>query len=326
MLIRDDGDRLARLIDFTARAMSLDPALIEKDYWAVETLRAARDGIEVAVNDVAVHLIPVFKGGTSLSKAFGLVQRFSEDVDLLVPLPVQSPTDYSNNQRAEILKAITTEIGSRLRIEGERRGGRRGVDHHWKYPYPAQFGDDATRTTLPQVVVELTVMGGSQPSSVRTITSYAADRAGELDGLAAYGDLEPVDVVTLAPERTLVEKLAMLHNAATQALDGDPRRLQLAGRHYYDIAMLLRSPDVLAALNADWVATTAADTDAWSEHGKYPFTPRPADGFAESPAFTDQSMTALVRPSYAIAADWVWGDRPTLDECVALIRDNRGRL
>lgn len=117
-------------------------------------------------------------------------------------------------------------------------------------------------------------MGGQNPRIERQVTALVADHAAAVVG-PTYEDLTTVVIETLAPERTLVEKLAMVHDAAHQAIAGEPGRLQGAGRHYYDIAMLLRSEAVVSRLSADWVAETAADADRWSAMGNYPFTPGP---------------------------------------------------
>lgn len=318
-LIRDDRDQFGRLVTATAERMNLDPALIEKDYWAVESLRAVRNGLEVSIDGGEVRVQPIFKGGTSLSKAHGLIERFSEDVDLLVPIPADDPLSYSQAQRTELLRATTEAVSEVLGIEGERKGGRRGVDRHWLYPYEPVAGRPELVGVQPSIRVEVTVMGGASPRTTQRVTAFVADHAEALEDFPAYDDLAPVEIETLAPERTLVEKLAMIHDAAEQAVVGNTNRLQGAGRHYYDIAMLLRSDSVASALSPDWVAETAADADRWSSMGKYPFTSRPDAGFAASPAFRDASLAGIVSTSYQTALTWVWGDKPTLEDCIEVV-------
>lgn len=319
-LIRDNPDQFSRLIDASAERRQLDPGLVEKDYWAVEALRTARIAFDVPIGSEAVHVQPVFKGGTSLSKAFGLIERFSEDIDLLVPLPLDDPTAYSQNQRAAIMRAVTDAVGAALGIEGERKAGRRGVDYHWLYPYPAITAAAVANAVEPHIVVEVTVMGGQNPQTAREVTSMVGEHASTIIGFPVYDDLSPVpDVPTLGAERTLIEKLAMVHNSASQALEGNERRLQGAGRHFYDIAKLLQSPQVRSHLSAGWTAQIAADADSWSAKGNFPHTPRPEDGFAASPAFTDATLAQVVEASYQAAMTWVWGERPSLDECVTTV-------
>lgn len=320
-LVRDERPRFAGLLNATAEALGLDAALIEKDYWAVEALRAVHTGFEAAINEAEVRIRPIFKGGTSLSKAYGLIQRFSEDIDLLVPVPFDEPEGYSQNQRALVLKSCTAAVSDALGIDGERDGGRKGVDLHWRYPYEPAVGNADFVGVETIVRVELTVMGGSNPHANRAVTSMAAEHARTITGFPTYEDLEPVDVDTLAAERTLVEKLAMLHDAAHQALDGKPARFAGAGRHFYDVAQLLDSSDVRSALSPAWVAEIAADADRWSDMGRFPFTPRPEEGFAASPAFRDHDLLEVVRQSFDLAMKWVWDSRKrSLEDCIATVQ------
>ena len=77
----DDRDAVAVLAEQVAERTGIPASHIEKDFWVTEVLRGA------AAMATASNLEIVFKGGTSLSKAFGLIERFSEDVDLLGVIP-----------------------------------------------------------------------------------------------------------------------------------------------------------------------------------------------------------------------------------------------
>ncbi len=87
-LLRSDPDSLDALVATTADALGIDAACVEKDFWVIEVLRAATREVTVLAKDVREHPVQtIFKGGTSLSRAYGLIERFSEDVDLLVACP-----------------------------------------------------------------------------------------------------------------------------------------------------------------------------------------------------------------------------------------------
>lgn len=319
-LVREDRARFTALVRATSEATGLLDVLVEKDYWAVEALRAVREGFDVTVGSETVRICPIFKGGTSLSKAYALVHRFSEDVDLLIPVLI-GEGGYSQKQRTDVMRACTEAVSDALGIEGERGKARKGVDRHWLYPYaPVSTADVELAGVNPAIRVEVTVMGGAHPHSPQTINSLVATHASEIEGFPIYQDLAPVVVDTLAAERTLVEKLAMLHDAAHQAINGNTGRLASAGRHYYDVAQLLGDEAVQKALSPEWVAEIAADADRWSSEGNYPFTPRPDRGFAASPAFTDPQLLDVVRSSFDQAMQWVWTtNKPTLEECVATV-------
>jgi predicted nucleotidyltransferase component of viral defense system len=74
--LRQRPDDLLALTAATADALAIPAEFVEKDFWVVELLRSL-----FQPSDVSADVTIVFKGGTSLSKGFGLTQRFSEDVD-----------------------------------------------------------------------------------------------------------------------------------------------------------------------------------------------------------------------------------------------------
>lgn len=117
-LLRDARDDLIVLIRAASAANEMPPEFIEKDYWVTEVLRA------VAMT-TAAHV--VFKGGTSLSKSYGLIRRFSEDVDVLV-VP---QADISQEQRNALLKSICKKTQGHLQLDDgsclvEERGAEEG--------------------------------------------------------------------------------------------------------------------------------------------------------------------------------------------------------
>jgi hypothetical protein len=80
------------LIEQVADAARVRASFVEKDFWAIEVLRAAQTTRAIPLKDDAGvgEVTMLFKGGTSLSRAFGLVQRFSEDVDFLAVFPANT--------------------------------------------------------------------------------------------------------------------------------------------------------------------------------------------------------------------------------------------
>lgn len=92
-LLRDEPDSLDALVAATGDSLRIDPAFVEKDFWVIEVLRAATSPVQVTARDGNSYDVEtVFKGGTSLSRAYGLIERFSEDVDLLVSFPDVDPS------------------------------------------------------------------------------------------------------------------------------------------------------------------------------------------------------------------------------------------
>jgi hypothetical protein len=83
--LREDPDAIATAAARIEEATDLPAAHVEKDFWVTEVLRG------VAQQTAETGVSAIFKGGTSLSKAHGLIKRFSEDVDIIVVVPGKSP-------------------------------------------------------------------------------------------------------------------------------------------------------------------------------------------------------------------------------------------
>ncbi len=133
--------------------------------------------------------------------------------------------------------------------------------------------------------------------------------------------------MTLRPERTLVEKLALLHDRASR-LAAEPAALAGLGRHVYDVYCLLRDDGVRQAISVPGVvAALAADAEAQSRRHGFRSTPRPEAGFAASPAWADAGdLRRTMSAVYAATRELVWGSFPTLEECVAEVEAMGARL
>lgn len=115
MTLHEDKTLFRDAIEAAAQHFKMRPVFIEKDYWVTYVLRNL--GFSQYANTV------IFKGGTSLSKAYQCIDRFSEDIDLAI----LSPGNYTGNQLKNLLKEVTETISQGLQtIEGhpaEKRWG-----------------------------------------------------------------------------------------------------------------------------------------------------------------------------------------------------------
>jgi hypothetical protein len=157
------------------------------------------------------------------------------------------------------------------------------------------------------------------------VAEYAEDVLGEV--ATTWEEFAPVTIEVLAPERTLLEKCALLHNLGVRFGRQDPAAVDhmgRAGRHYYDLARLLTDDDVraaLAALGPEGVARIAKDIDDHSAHAGWQSVPRPAGGYGDSPAFDPSAACQqAARGSFRIAMGMVYADTPTFEECLDIIR------
>jgi hypothetical protein len=146
----------------------------EKDYWVVRTLQAIADATALSGQFV-------FKGGTSLSKAWRLIDRLSEDIDLLLTGPDLGPMPTRSADRARWFKAVRTAVEEatplRLPLDGLNEEDKRAYylrsDTHGYMRYPL----DGRRLTPGDrseewLLVEAGFRGGSHPSTVATFGSY----------------------------------------------------------------------------------------------------------------------------------------------------------
>lgn len=244
----------ADLFNEAAARRGLVSAIIEKDFWACWTLKRifALPGDNPTV---------VFKGGTSLSKAYGVIRRFSEDIDLsfdrhnLGYTGQEDPQTAPSRKKAEellerldtsVLKHIDGVFVPRLEeaiaaaLPGQRvwRLEKDPADPKTiilRYPSSLTAGTyGAIQYVNPVVRLELGARGDPWPTERRPIRSYAAEE------FPAVFREPTADVTVLAAERTFWEKATLLHaeyHRPVEKLTGD--RLS---RHYYDLALLADTP------------------------------------------------------------------------------------
>ncbi len=315
--LRESPDEFLGLVAATAEATGMPQPFVEKDYWVTELLRSMAKPIEYA--------IPIFKGGTSLSKVYRLVERFSEDVDILVQFTPPSGETFGEARRDRFLKTLCDRVLLDLQLGEAGRGegsSDRGKRRSQQYIYPALRSSTVVK---PGVLLEIGIRGEPFPRTSRAVRSYMAEYAIERAGAVEsdFDEFASVEISVLHSERTLVEKLAMVHGVAMR-YPGSAGRIEQTARHLYDIARLLADGEVRATLESSPAAVVemAERTDRISEAFGWSFSPRPAGGYGSSPAFDPaHPVHAVLRPAYArVLNSLVYGARPTYDECLATVR------
>lgn len=274
---------------------------VEKDFWITEALR----GVANASRESRCSVI--FKGGTSLSKGYRRIERFSEDVDLLAILP-----NGSVKARNLMLKKIVAGAESATGIEGDvdpasvTRGEKRSV----RLNYPTALEPVGLRSS---VLIEIGTRGGALPYVRRPVQSLIAEYAERAELDADFEEIEPVSLLVLEPVRTLVEKLMILHHAATE---GDAKRRRDTARHYYDVDVLLRSRAVLNQLKLQNADILAREVVRHSMAAGLPSTERPSGGFAKSPAWAPgQDDVAQSYDDVLRLLVWPNAETSTFEEC-----------
>ena len=324
--LRGNLDDLDALVARTATARGLPAPYVEKDFWVTEVLRAAAvDRVVVMPDGSTAPVTFLFKGGTSLSRVFGIVDRFSEDVDLLAVFPEGAAT----NARHKVLKQVDTDVTAHLGlIKGEVVVGASttGVKRYTTYHYPMTEYDEGLKEG---VLLELGSRGGTHPAGRHSYRSMVADYAiGELGETEdTWEEFASFTVNVLAPERTLLEKIAAVHDAADR---GDIATLFKHGRHFYDIDRLLNTASVVEALDAlgpDGFAELVEDINAHSDGAGFSWSRRPEGGYADSPAFDPKAdVGEAIRTGFDAAQALIHGTQISLDDVTTTVLANRERL
>lgn len=228
----------------TAREIGLPEAMVEKDFWVCWTL-------DYLFHDCpwAEHL--AFKGGTSLSKCFGLIQRFSEDIDLILdwrllgyekdePWAERSKTrqdKFNKEANARTVGFLRETFLPQLQADFQKL-----LDDEFSlyieeddpqtvcFGYPRSFREGAI---LPVVRLEIGTLAAWTPAKQVEIASYAAQRYPQVFKHPT------TSILAVAPERTFWEKVTILHKEAFRTNGRFPARYS---RHYYDLRCMEKSP------------------------------------------------------------------------------------
>jgi len=306
--LRTNPTELDVYVTYVARAIGLPPAQVEKDFWITELVRA------VAEWSARTRVPVIWKGGTTLSKVFNLIQRFSEDVDLLVV-----PSGSSVRAKSETLTDLEDACAQALGVTVEHNPNGRFEDQMraTRYLYPAQH---TVTGVSPSLILEAGTFGGGIPHSTRTVTSMIAENVIATGLDPDFEETQSVTIPVLGPARTLFEKLMILHSATARSEE----RKRKTARHYYDIWCLLSSADVRAAAAGLNAAVMAREVKIHSDKGNMSVPMRPKQGFALSPAFDAQrNQTAAKEHAGVVLTRYLWPNapRPSFEDCCAIVHE-----
>lgn len=218
-------------INNTARLVNLSEFIVEKDYWVTYLLK------NLVKSEFSNEF--VFKGGTCLSKAYNLIERFSEDIDLLM---LETEKTQSKTQKEKRLIALREYIDG-LKDLSYATGSRSALHAAFRFSFPTQ-STVITDSVGKEILLEPGYRGGTVPEiQKKTITSYIEKL---VDGKLEDYDTKPFEINVLSAERIFVEKVF----AIKEIYDKDNgETLQKKTRHYYDIYRLLQTNEVQALLN-----------------------------------------------------------------------------
>lgn len=300
---RRDFDKLLAVV---ADDLGLDPMLVEKDYWIMHGLWGLQ----------AQSFVFELKGGTSLSKGFGVIHRFSEDIDIRIepPADLDVKTGRNHDKPAHIAsrKAYYDELARRISIPGIVRVERDTL-----------FDDEKMRSGgirlsySPRTVSLVGVKDGillelgfddTAPNRPVTISSWALDFA--LKRGEAVFDNRAIDVLCYAPSHTFVEKLQTISTKYRRLTETKKFPADFL-RHYYDVYCLLELPEVQEFMR----------TPSYQERKVRRFRSGDELVIAQNPAFTlrDSAQRDLFAREYQKSAALYYQGQPDFGQVLSRI-------
>ena len=230
MNLHHDREAFEELIVGAANELAIPTNVIEKDYYVTITLKALSEKLEDMV----------FKGGTSLTKCYQLLDRFSEDIDISYTAESGIPGEARKRQLKKAVVTTMEEFGFPITNLDMTRSRR----HYncYRAAYPSMY--EQSNILKPELVVETYVALLPFPTTKRMVDNYIyrfLNKINRLD-LAETYDLMPFEITTQTIERTLADKVFALCDYYMQG------EIERHSRHLYDIYKIVSSIGVTEEL------------------------------------------------------------------------------
>jgi hypothetical protein len=281
-----DPDTRRAAFGNAGEALRIPLRQLEKDFWVTSVLRA------LAAEYGGQFL---FKGGTSLSKGWKIIRRFSEDIDLLLLSEPGTPTDTLLDRLTATAEKVCK---SRASVTSETPGYARVIE----VAYPELPNTPKAPGLRRRIQLEPGIRGGPYPQATIAVAPLLVEGIPSFD-TSDWEDLQPFEVDTLHPGRTFVEKLFAVHSLAMRLI-ADPH-LNVKGtsaRHFYDLYFLCdkqTSPALeLLEDNATYEELIEDCERVSAQWFPEDAVTRPEGGFRASPAFVDESLAERIGPAF----------------------------
>ena len=292
--------QFADLIRIVAQEKGIDPALVEKDYWIMHCLYGLQK----------LRMKFELKGGTSLSKGFQIVNRFSEDIDIRIDPPEDRDVKTGRNQdspaQVQSRKEFYDWLAQKIRIDGIEKVERdTAFDSNKYFSGGIRLFYKTSAKTMdglkPGVLLEVG-FDDVTPNEAKDISSwlynYAADKVSIIDNRAK-------GVPCYDPGYTFVEKLQTISTKFRQQQASKEFPINFM-RHYYDVYSLLRRPEVRAFIG----------TEAYKAQKAKRFRQADNPNIAENQAFilSNPETRKSYAKAFAESTALYYGDKPTFEE------------
>jgi len=232
MRLHENKELFQDAVVVASQQLGINEIYVEKDYWVTFAL------FNIFKNDIGKET--VFKGGTALLKCFGMIQRFSEDIDLVVLRYENETGNQLKNKIKKISKCVSAVLPE-TDIDGvtNKVGMIRKTAHNYPRTFTGHFGQ-----VRDIIIVESTWLGNFEPFTTANVSSFIYEmmlQNNQQTLIDKYG-LNPFEVLALNPKRTLCEKvMSLVRFSQTQEAIADLRNKI---RHTYDIHLMLKDENL----------------------------------------------------------------------------------
>lgn len=236
MKLHLDEKIFSELIKLTASELKINHLFVEKDYWI--TLVLSRLAKSKYVDE------SVFKGGTSLSKGYNLIERFSEDVDIAII----NDNGKTGNEIKTIIRTIEKEITpdlTELQVDGVTSKGSKFRKSVFEYVSTDKSNQNN------KLIVEINSFANPFPFQKLTIKCFVFDFLMQTSN-EKYIDqynLQSFEVKVLSKEQTLLEKMVSLIRFSFE--ENPVESIQGKIRHFYDLYFLMNNPECAEFIASD---------------------------------------------------------------------------
>lgn len=324
-------DRLDIFTEAQSR-LGINAIVLEKDFWVCWTL-------EKLFNNSELANYMIFKGGTSLSKSYQLIDRFSEDCDLTINraiLNIKDPNeaDISNKEIQRRIDALMISIKAYIKdfilpilinacqnsinstekwnLEIDRD------DQTILFSYPSVISINSHDQYVKQVIkLELGARGGVLPKQFTTIKPYIAE------SFSALMKEQSTQIPTLSVIRTFWEKLTILHGLYHRSLKGKEFAERMS-RHYYDVYMLVKQGiDKDALLNPSCLVDVVTNNLIFFKDNNASQNTARLGSFHLMPS---TKLMEDLNQDYKNMAMMILGNAPDFKEIIKVIKDLEERI
>ena len=238
MKLHENKTLFRQAVQFTADQMRIPAIYIEKDYWVTYALYT------IFNNEIGRDT--VFKGGTALSKCYNLIERFSEDIDLVV-LRRAGETDSKLKSKLKAVSKIVETVLPEVEIAEitHKMGMNRKTAHSYSKSFEGNYGQ-----VRDVIILESTWLGYYEPYTTKMTSSFVGNMMvsnGQSD-IAKENGLLPFELLVLEPIRNICEKIMSLVRFSYTETPVDNLKKKI--RHIYDLHQLLKQKEFLAFFNS----------------------------------------------------------------------------